>query len=113
MDFTMEPVDTAAYRMAARDKKSSITWISASGLLIRNPEDILSSYFSTDIEKNPDNWTHPDFAEKIKAQARELDSTKRQQTFQEMVEILRQGENHLVPRLWTGLGAAMNFRLQN
>ena len=68
MDFTMEPVDTAAYRIAARDEKSSITGISASGLLIRNPEDILSSYFSTDIEKNPDNWTHPDFAEKIKAQ---------------------------------------------
>ena len=113
MDFTMEPVDTAAYRFVARDEKSSITWISASGLLIRNPEDILSSYFSTDIEKNPDNWTHPDFAEKIKAQARELDPTKRQQTFQEMVEILRQGENHLVPRLWTGLGAAMNSRLQN
>ena len=113
MDFTLKPLDTAGYHVATRDGLASITWVSASGLLIRDPEDILGSHFAKDIEKNPDDWTQPEFAKGILSQARELDSVKRQQTFQEMVEILRQGESHVVPNVWVGLGAAMDYRLQN
>ena len=51
MDFTLKPLDTAGYHVATRDGLASITWVSASGLLIRDPEDILGSHFAMDIEK--------------------------------------------------------------
>jgi hypothetical protein len=49
----------------------------------------------------------------IEAQARESEPVKRLSLFKEAVEILRQGESHVVPLTWGYSGGMMDYRLQN
>jgi hypothetical protein len=64
-------------------------------------------------QKNPDRWSHPRLTELIEAQAREPEPVKRLGLFKEVVEILRQGESHVVPLTWGYSGGMMDYRLQN
>ena len=49
----------------------------------------------------------------MEAQSRELDPVQRKELFKEMVEILRQGESHLIPNTWGSLGGVLDHRIKN
>jgi ABC-type transport system substrate-binding protein len=83
------------------------------GLLINDPSDVLNQVYAFDVEKNPDNWTTPEFGKLVDAQISELDPAERQAQFEGMVDILRKGESHWIPIVWESMGGAHDYRIQN
>jgi ABC-type oligopeptide transport system substrate-binding subunit len=84
------------------------------GVILLDPADYLNQHFlAMGGQKNPDSWRHPRLTEIIEAQAREPEPVKRFGLFKEAVEILRQGESHVVPLTWGYSGGMMDYRLQN
>ena len=113
IDMTLRPVDTATYHVNTREGKHAVTLISGIGLLIRDPADILNQVFALAIEKNPDDWTHPELDKLALAQAQSLKVEERKGLFDEMVEVLRGGEAQWVPNTWVDQGTVMDYRIQN
>lgn len=113
IDLTMNPADTATYHVRIQESFFPITLVGGYGLLINDPSDILNQTYSFDVEKNPDNWTDPRFAQLVESQVSELDPEKRLGQFQEMVEILRRYEGHWIPMVWESMGGAQDYRIQN
>ena len=112
LDFTIDSADTATYHVRTRDGTHNLTSV-VSAVIIPDPSDLLAQVFSLDIEKNPDNWSTPRFAELIVAQERELDADKRKAIFKEIVDILRTGESHWVPLAFMTNGGAYSCHMQN
>jgi peptide/nickel transport system substrate-binding protein len=113
VDFTVEPVDRATQvdRIIRGTHHASFD---SSGVIILDPADYLNQHFLViGGQKNPDSWKNPRLSEIIQAQARELDPGKRLRLFKEAVDILRQGESHVVPLSWGSSGGMMDYRLQN
>jgi peptide/nickel transport system substrate-binding protein len=113
IDFTLEAVDraTTVDRIIRGTHHASLD---SSGVIILDPADYLNQHFLVmGGQKNPDRWSHPRLAEIIQAQARESEPAKRLSLFKEAVEILRQGESHVVPLSWGFSGGLMDYRLQN
>jgi peptide/nickel transport system substrate-binding protein len=113
IDFTLEAVDraTSVDRTIRGTHNASLD---ASGVILLDPADYLNQHFLTmGGQKNPDSWRHPRLAELIEAQARESDAANRLGLFKEAVQILRQGESHVVPLTWGHSGGMMDYRLQN
>ena len=75
--------------MHIQESTYPITLVGGMGLLINDPSDVLNQVFAFDVEKNPDNWSTPEFEKLVKAQISELDANQRQADFEGMVEILR------------------------
>lgn len=73
----------------------------------------LNSYFQKNIVRNPQNWGDPEVDQLLSAQALELDPAKRLEMLRRIVEILRQGESHMVPIMRQSVGALMDYRIQN
>lgn len=112
IDITLNPVDTATYQVHMREGTYPLSQ-SPFSILISDPSDVLNQLYAQDTNRNPTNWSDPRLDEIIVAQAREIDTEKRQALFEEAVEILRKGEGHAVPFLWRETGGLMDYRLQN
>jgi peptide/nickel transport system substrate-binding protein len=113
VEFTIEAVDraTTVDRIIRGTHHASLD---SSGVIILDPADYLNQHFLVmGGQKNPDSWGHPRLSEIIEAQAREPEPVKRLSLFKEAVEILRQGESHVVPLTWGYSGGLMDYRLQN
>jgi peptide/nickel transport system substrate-binding protein len=113
IEFTLEAVDraTSVDRTIRGTHHASLD---SSGVIILDPADYLNQHFLVmGGQKNPDSWSHPRLTEITEAQAREADPVKRLALFKEAVEILRQGESHVVPLTWGYSGGMMDYRLQN
>ena len=113
VDFTIEAVDraTTVDRIIRETHHASLD---SSGVILLDPADYMNQHFLVmGGQKNPDSWKHPRLSEIIQAQARETDWPKRLRLFKEAVEILRQGESHVVPLSWGSSGGMMDYRLQN
>jgi peptide/nickel transport system substrate-binding protein len=113
IEFTIEAVDraTTVDRIIRGTHHASLD---SSGVIILDPADYLNQHFLViGGQKNPDRWSHPRLTEIIEAQARESEPIKRLSLFKEAVEILRQGESHMVPLSWGYSGGLMDYRLQN
>jgi peptide/nickel transport system substrate-binding protein len=113
IEFTLEAVDraTSVDRTVRGTHHASLD---SSGVILLDPADYLNQHFLVmGGQKNPDSWSHPRLTEVIEAQARESDPVKRLGLFKEAVEILRQGESHVVPLTWGYSGGMMDYRLQN
>ncbi|HXH10312.1 MAG TPA: ABC transporter substrate-binding protein [Alphaproteobacteria bacterium] len=113
IELTIEPVDraTTVDRIIRGTHHASLD---SSGVIILDPADYLNQHFLVmGGQKNPDSWRHPRLNEIIEAQARESEPAKRLGLFKEAVEILRQGESHVVPLTWGYSGGMMDYRLQN
>ena len=113
IDLSLKPVDTATYHVHIQESTYPITLVGGMGLLINDPSDVLNQVFAPDVEKNPDNWTTPDFGKLVKSQISELNPAERQAQFEGMVEILRKGESHWIPIVWESMGGAHDYRIQN
>ena len=112
INMTLKPVDGATYQVHMREGTYPFTQ-SPFSILISDPSDVLNQVYDKGINRNPTNWSDPRLDEIIQAQAREVDTEKRQTLFEEAVEILRKGEGHAVPFLWRETGGLMDYRLQN
>ena len=112
INMTLKPVDGATYQVHMREGTYPFTQ-SPFSILISDPSDVLNQVYDKGINRNPTNWSDPRLDEIIQAQAREVDTEKRQALFEEAVEILRKGEGHAVPFLWRETGGLMDYRLQN
>ena len=112
LDFTLDATDTATYHVRTREGEHNLTSV-VSAIIIPDPSDLLAQVFSLNIEKNPDNWTEPRFAELVEAQEKELDTAKRLDMFKEMRDILRKGESHWVPVAFMTNGGAYSCHMQN
>jgi peptide/nickel transport system substrate-binding protein len=113
IDFTVEAVDraTTVDRIIRGTHHASLD---SSGVITLDPSDYLNQHFLVvGGQKNPDSWRHPRLTEIMQAQAREPDAQKRLRLFKEAVEILRQGESHVVPLTWGSSGGMMDYRLRN
>jgi ABC-type oligopeptide transport system substrate-binding subunit len=113
IELTVEPVDRATQvdRIIRGTHHASLD---SSGVIILDPADYLNQHFLVaGGQKNPDSWRHPRLTELIQAQAKEPEPLKRLRLFKEVVEILRQGESHVVPLSWGHSGGMMDYRLQN
>jgi ABC-type transport system substrate-binding protein len=113
IEFTLEAVDraTTVDRIIRGTHHASLD---SSGVIILDPADYLNQHFLVmGGQKNPDRWGHPRLIEIIEAQAREPEPVRRLSLFKEAVEILRQGESHVVPLSWGFSGGMMDYRLQN
>ena len=113
IDFTIEAVDraTTVDRIIRETHNASLD---SSGVILLDPADYMNQHFLVmGGQKNPDSWKNPRLSEIIQAQAREADWPKRLRLFKEAVEILRQGESHVVPLSWGSSGGMMDYRLQN
>ena len=113
IDLTLKPVDTATYHVHIQESTYPITMVGGMGLLINDPSDVLNQVFAFKVEKNPDNWTDPRFAELVTSQISELNAEDRQAQFLEMVEILRKGESHWIPIVWESNVGLHDYRIQN
>ena len=110
IEFTLEAVDPPAVDRTIRGLPHAS--FSASGVIILDPADYLNQHFLVmGGMKNPDSWSHPRLTEIIEAQA-EAGAGKRLSLFKEAVQILRQGESHVVPLLGI-FRRMMDYRLQN
>jgi peptide/nickel transport system substrate-binding protein len=113
IDFTLEAVDraTTVDRIMRGTHHASLD---SYGVIILDPADYLNQHFLVmGGQKNPDSWRHPKLENIIQAQARESDAPKRLRLFKEAVDILRQGESHVVPLSWGFSGGMMDYRLRN
>ena len=113
IDLALKPVDGATYHVHIQESTYPITLVGGMGLLINDPSDVLNQVFAFDVEKNPDNWTTPEFGKLVETQISELDAAQRQAQFEGMVDILRKGESHWVPIVWESMGGAHDYRIQN
>ena len=112
VDLTLNPVDTATYQVHMREGTYPLTQ-SPFSILISDPSDVFNQIYSQGVNRNPTGWSDARLDEIIDAQAREVDTEKRQALFEEAVEILRKGEGHAIPFLWRETGGLMDYRLQN
>ena len=80
---------------------------------VPDPENVIDQFYALDTLRNPHNWSDPRLTELMEAQSRELDPVQRKELFKEMVEILRQGESHLIPNTWGSLGGVLDHRIKN
>ena len=87
--------------------------LTASGIILLDPADYLNQHCWAWVARRADRWSHPRLTEIIEAQARELDPGKRLSLFKAAVNILHQGESHVVPLTWGYSGGVMDYRLQN
>jgi peptide/nickel transport system substrate-binding protein len=113
IDFTLEAVDRATV-VDHIIRGTHHASLDSSGVILLDPADYLNQHFLVmGGLKNPDSWSHPRLTELIQAQAREPEAIQRLRLFKEAVEILRQGESHMVPLTWGFSGGMMDYRLQN
>jgi peptide/nickel transport system substrate-binding protein len=113
LDLTLDAVDraTSVERTTQATHHASLD---SSGVIILDPADYLNQHFLVlGGQKNPDRWSHPRLTEIIEAQARQVEPVRRLSLFKEAVDILRQGESHVVPLTWGYSGGMMDYRLQN
>jgi peptide/nickel transport system substrate-binding protein len=113
IELTIEAVDraTSVDRTVRGTHHASLD---SSGVILLDPADYLNQHFLVmGGQKNPDSWSHPRLTEIIEAQVSESDPLKRLALFKEAVEVLRQGESHVVPLSWGYSAGLMDYRLQN
>ena len=111
IDVVIDAVDTAANMQRLADSELHITGNTAA-TIIPDAADNIDQHFLQNILKNPDNWSDARLDELLAAQAKEIDSEKRQAIFQEMVDILHKGESHVVPLVRFDQGGLMDYRIQ-
>ena len=111
IDVRLDSVDTAANMQRLGESALNLTHNTAA-TITPDAADNIDQHFLQDILKNPDNWSDPRLDELLAAQAKEIDSEKRQAIFQEMVDILHKGESHVVPLVRFDQGGLMDYRIQ-
>lgn len=112
IDLTLTTKDTATFYVELRDGTRTVSNV-GTGIILFDPSDLINQNYEVDVLRNPHNWTDPELTKLIEAQGRELDPAKRQEIFEDIVDILRQGEGHVVPYLWRTATQVLDYRIRN
>ncbi len=111
VEVTIDLVDTAANMQRLGESELNMSHNTAA-TIIPDAADNLDQHFLQNILKNPDNWSDPRLDELLESQAREIDVVKRQAMFKEILDILHEGNSHVVPLLRYDQGGLMDYRIQ-
>jgi ABC-type transport system substrate-binding protein len=112
IDLTLTTKDTASFYVELRDGTHTVSNV-GTGIILFDPSDLINQNYEVDVLRNPHNWTDPELTKLIEAQGRELDPAKRKEIFEDIVDILRQGEGHVVPYLWRTATQVLDYRIRN
>ena len=112
IDIILEPTDLATMYVGLRDGKAHFDGV-GTGIILRDPGDILNQFYLQDVLRNPHNWQNDDVDDLIDLQNKEVDPAVRQQHLEELADILHQGESHWLPVLWYSSGGAFDYRIRN
>lgn len=112
IDIILEPTDLATMYVGLRDGKANFDGV-GTGIILRDPGDILNQFYLQDVLRNPHNWQNDDVDDLIDLQNKEVDPAVRQQHLEELADILHQGESHWLPVLWYSSGGAFDYRIRN
>ena len=112
IDFTISPKDLATFYVAMRDEENSASAV-GTGLILRDPGDIINQFYDLNTDRNAGNWSDPRTDRLIGLQEVEFDPVKRKELIRQFAEVLQEGESHLVPLAWSSSGAVMDYRIRN
>ncbi len=112
IDVELQVQDRATFYANLRDGSHNMSII-GTGLYFLEPQTVLVQWFAKDTLRNPHNWDHPRINELMALESRELDQDVRRTYYQEMAEILNEGDSHYIPLYWQGRAGAVDYRIQN
>jgi peptide/nickel transport system substrate-binding protein len=112
VEITISPKDLATTYVEMRDGVHHLSNV-GTGLVLRDPGDVLNQWYDLDVLRNPHNWEHPRVTELIELQNKEPNQEKRLALIKEISDILQQGESHFLPYFWYTSGGALDYRLRN
>jgi peptide/nickel transport system substrate-binding protein len=112
IEVTLSPKDLATMYVEMRDGVHNLDNV-GTGLILRDPGDVLNQWYARDVLRNPHNWENPRVTELINLQNREPNQEKRLSYIKEISDILQTGEGHFLPYFWYTSGGALDYRLRN
>ena len=74
---------------------------------------MISALYQETGSSNPFKHDIPELTVLIDKLFREFDPSKRDQLLEDIVEILKQGESHVLTQMWAGSGGAWNVKIRN
>ncbi len=112
IDIEILPNDLATTYAVMRDGTHEISTV-GTGIILRDPADILNQFYLQDVLRNPQNWQDDRIDELIDLQNRAIDQRVRQDHLEEIADILHTGKSHLVVYFWGSNGGALDYRIRN
>ena len=112
IDIRLEPTDLATMYVGLRDGIANFDGV-GTGIILRDPGDILNQFYLQDVLRNPHNWQNDRVDALIDLQNEAVDPAKRQGHLEELADILHEGESHWLPVLWYSSGGAFDYRIRN
>ena len=112
IDIELSAKGLAEMYQELRDGVHELTLV-GTGPILWDPGDIINQFLDKDVLRNPHNWSDPRIDKLIAAQDRENDPVKRKALISDMVDVLREGESHIVPIDWYDWGGALDYRIRN
>ena len=112
IDIVIQPADLATMYVGLRDGVANFDGV-GTGIILRDPGDILNQFYLQDVLRNPHNWQNDEVDRLIDAQNEEVDPAARQALLEDLADILHEGESHWLPVLWYSSGGAFDYRIRN
>ena len=112
IDIEILPNDLATTYAVMRDGTHEISTV-GTGIILRDPADILNQFYLQDVLRNPQNCQDDRIDELIDLQNRAIDQRVRQDHLEEIADILHTGKSHLVIYFWGSNGGALDYRIRN
>ncbi len=112
IDITINAKGLAEFYVDLRDGSYALSMV-GTGIILQDPGDILNQFFDQGVLRNPQGWSDPRVDRLILEQDAALDPAKRALLFRQIVDVLREGESHVVPVDYYSSGGAMDYRLKN
>ena len=112
IEMRIEPTDLATMYVGLRDGSAEVTGV-GTGIILRDPGDIIDQFYLQDVLRNPHNWQNDRVDELIVLQNRAIGPAVRQGHLKELADILHRGESHWVPYFWYSTAGAYDYRIRN
>ncbi len=112
IDINIQPTDLATMYVGMRDGVAIMSSV-GTGIILRDPGDIINQFYLQDVLRNPHNWQNDRVDELIALQNEAIDPAARQGNLEEMADILHRGESHWVPYFWYSTAGAYDYRIRN
>ena len=112
IDIEIVPNDLATTYAVRRDGAHEISTV-GTGIILRDPSDILNQFYFQDVLRNPQNWQDDEIDNLIDLQNRSVDQQVRQGQLEDIANILHTGKSHLVVYFWGSNAGAFDYRMRN
>lgn len=112
IDIEIVPNDLATTYAVMRDGTYEISTV-GTGIILRDPADILNQFYLQDVLRNPQNWQDSEIDDLIDLQNRSVDQQVRQGYLEDIADVLHTGKSHLVVYFWSSNAGAFDYRMRN